>query len=762
MRPDNNDSEWDRSSGGLMMTARPQGPVVVQGGYSQLSTDLRYDAEATRFDVNLREYWQILVKRRLVIAAVVAGAIALALLLTVLMRPIYSATATIQIDREAANIVNLEGVEPSEMQSGADFMQTQYGLLQSRSLAERVVDNLGLANDEQFLDSRKRTGLAFWRGGDAPNGTLAERRERAVRVLMKNLAVEPERNSRLVRITYQSPYPAVASRVSDAVADNFIGAQLDRRFEASSYARKFLEDRIAQVKQRLEDTERQLVAYAGAQQIINVPTADEGSGGGAGGGTSLTASDLVALNSSLSAAKGERIRAEQRWRQAQSVSGMALPEVLQSPSIQALRQAKATLSTTYQQKLNVYKPDYPEMVQMKSQIDEIDRQIEAEVGNIKSSLRNQYQVALAQERSLGGHVSGLKSDVLDLRNRSIQYNILQREVDTNRTLYDGLLQRYKEIGVAGGVGTNNISIVDRAQTPTSPSRPKPLFNLGIGAMLGLLFGVLLAFILEALDDTIKSVEDVEGKLGLASLGVVPVLDKGATPEQELADARSPFSEAYYSIRTALQFSTTEGAPRSLFVTSARPAEGKSTTSIALARNFARLGMRVLLIDGDLRNPSLHRSLGLDNSSGFSTALTGAGVLADVMQVSDLPNMMVITAGPLPPNPAELLATPRLRAFVSGAEAEFDLVVIDGPPVMGFADAPLLAAVIGGTLLIVSAGTTRRGVARTALERLRVGRARVLGAILTKFDGRRAPAGYGYGYGYGYDYDYGTKPQLAPR
>lgn len=759
MRADNNDSDW-QDRGGLMMTQRPQGPVVIQGGgYGQLTTDLRYDAEATHFDLNLREYWAILVKRRLVIAAAVVAAIALALLITLLMRPIYMASSTIQIDREAARVMDVEGVEPPEMQS-SDFLQTQYGLLKSRSLAERVVDDLGLANNQKFMEGTGGSGLAFWRRAPSEKAALAQRRTRAVNILMRNLTIEPERSSRLVHIRYESPYPEIAKLVSDAVADNFIAAQLDRRFEASSYARRFLEDRIAQVKQRLEDSERQLVAYAGQQQIINVPTADES--GAAGGGTSLTATDLVALNSALATAKGDRIRAEQRWRQSQGASGLGLPEVLQNGTIQSLRQARANQMAAYQQKLNVYKPDYPEMVQLKAQIDEIDRQIQAEVDNVRSSLRNQYQVALAQERSLAGQVTGLKSDVLDLRSRSIQYNILQREVDTNRTLYDGLLQRYKEIGVAGGIGTNNISIVDRAQTPKSPSRPKPLFNLGIGAIIGLLLGVLLAFLLEALDDTIKSVEDVEGKLGLASLGVVPVLAKGTTPEQELADVRSAFSEAYYSIRTALQFSTMEGVPRSLFVTSARPAEGKSTTSIALAHNFARLGMRVLLVDGDLRNPSLHRSLGLDNSSGLSTVLTGAGATLDVLQVTDTSNLMVITSGPLPPNPAELLATPRLRAFIDQAQAEFDLVVMDGPPVMGFADAPLLATVMGGTLLIVSAGATRRGIVRTAIERLRVSRARLLGAILTKFDSRRAPAGYGYGYGYGYDYDYGTKPQIAQR
>jgi polysaccharide biosynthesis transport protein len=229
MRADKNDSDWnDRSPGGLMMPSRPQGPVVIQGGYGQLTTDLRYDAEATHFDLNLREYWAILVKRRLVIAAAVAAAVALALLVTLLMRPIYMASSTIQIDREAARVMDVDGVEPPELQSN-DFLQTQYGLLQSRSLAERVVDDLGLANNAKFMEGTGGSGLAFWRRQPSERAALAQRRNRAVNILMRNLTIEPERNSRLVHIRYESPYPEVAKLVADAVADNFIAAQLDRR-----------------------------------------------------------------------------------------------------------------------------------------------------------------------------------------------------------------------------------------------------------------------------------------------------------------------------------------------------------------------------------------------------------------------------------------------------------------------------------------------------------------------------------------------------
>lgn len=749
--PLGDNSNWDASRNQGYLPDDSRGPVVIR---SQSAVDGQAQWWADEADAqpqfSILEYWRVISKHRLVILAAVIIALAIGIAVTLLMRPIYTASATLQIDREAAKVLNTEdAASPDRLINGQEFFQTQYGLLKSRSLASRVVESLNLANN----------GFLQQMAADVEGRTAAERKAMAVRLVASNLGVEPIRESRLVRITFESPDAALSARITNAIADNFISSNLDRRFESSTYARDFLEQRLKLLKPRLEASERQLVAYAASQQIINVPTGGGSEGSDASSGSqSLTAANLVALNTALAEAKGDRIRAEQRWRQAQSTPGLGLPEALTSPTIQQLTQSRAKLSADYQEKLSVYKPDFPVMQQLKAQIEETDRQIQLEIGHIREGLRAQYNIALAQERSMSGQVEQLKSSFLDLKDRSIQYAILQREVDTNRSQYEALLQRYKDVTVAGGIVSNNISIVDRAEPPGKPTRPNPLLNMGIAAAVGLLMGLLMAVLLEALDESIKSPEDVEAKLGLPLLGSIPTLEKGVTPAQALADIRSPFSEAYYSIRTALQFSTNDGVPKSLLVTSSRPSEGKSTSAAAIAQNFARLGSRVLLVDGDLRNPSLHRNMGVENRVGLSNYLTGSSPLAEVMQPSPDPQLVFIPCGPLPPNPAELLSGPRLRAFLAEAGAQFDLIVVDGPPVMGLADAPMLASVVAGTLLVVEAGATRRGVAKGAIRRLAQGHARLLGVLLTKFNARKAA--YGAGYGYGYDYEYGAKPAIT--
>jgi capsular exopolysaccharide synthesis family protein len=548
----------------------------------------------------------------------------------------------------------------------------------------------------------------------------------------------------------------LAARVANGVAENFIQSNLDRKFESSSYAREFLEERITQTKDRLESAERQLVAYAANQQIINVGEPSEGAATG-GATESLTSNNLVALNSALARTRAERVAAEERWRSAGTSDLMTLPEVLQNPTVQRLTEQRALLDAEYQQKLSIYQPDYPEMVQLKARIDEADGQIRTIASNIRSSIQSQYQIAANQERSLQAQVNALKGDVLDLRDRSIQYNILQRELDTTRTLYEALLQRYKEVGVTGGVTANNISIVDLATPPREPSKPSLLLNMALAAMLGLGLGVLAALVLEALDETLATPDDVEKKLGVAVLGVTPFLEKGETPLEALADIRSGFSEAYYSLRTALQFSTPDGAPGTLLVTSARPAEGKSTTAYATALNLARVGKRVLLVDGDLRNPSMHRVVGVENERGMSNLLSGSADLAGVVRPTSQENLFFIPCGPLPPNPAELWGGDRLPQFLAETRNNFDHVIIDGPPVLGFADSPILAAAVSGVLFALESHGTRRGQARGALKRLQVGRAHLLGVVLTKFSTKSAAYNYG-GYDYAYDYHYGAEPE----
>ncbi|HLZ85450.1 MAG TPA: polysaccharide biosynthesis tyrosine autokinase [Caulobacteraceae bacterium] len=706
--------------------------------------------------IDVAAVWRIGVKHAGIIGLSLATALALGAAVTLLTRPIYSARTTLQIDREAEKVVSADEQTPLDNYSD-EFFQTQYGLLRSRALAARVAESQGLTADDGFI--RTMTARAPVAGGKPL--TAEERRQAVIDLLRAHESVTPERGSRLVAVAFGSPEPALSARIANAFAENFIASALDRRFESSSYARDFLEKRLAQVKARLEQSERDLVAYAASQQIIQLPAA--GQPNQAEAGPSLAAANLEAFNTALATARADRIKAEQKWRQAQASGGVGLSDILQSPTIQVLSQEHAKLVAEYQDKLRIFKPDYPDLVQLKARVDETERQLAQEAGTIRQSLQAQYEATLANERALASQVDALKSAVLDLRGRSIRYTILQREVDTNRTLYDGLLQRYKEVGVAGGVAANNISIVDRAETPLTPSEPRPLLNMILAALVGVASGVGLAYLREAFDQAIRSPADVEADLPL--LGAIPFLRSVLDPTAALADARSPMAEAYHALRSALQFSTPDGLPKTLMITSPTPGGGKTTTAFAVAQYVARLGFRVLLVDADLRNPSLRGLMGLEGGVGLTSLLTGAAALKDAVQPTALVNLFVVTAGPPAPNPAELLAGSRLPMLIAEGGAVFDMMVFDGPPTMGLADAPMLGAAVAGCLIVVEAGRTTRSQLRQSLRRMSMAGAHILGAVLTKYRARRDPYGYGYGYAYAAAYgrpDGGGRALVGPR
>jgi polysaccharide biosynthesis transport protein len=705
------------------------------------------------------KYLRILNKYRWLIASCVLTSLLLGTALTFLSTPIYRATVSLQIDRESLNIVKVDGVQPEEGKGGAqEFYQTQYELLVSRSLAERVVTTLGLANDTAF-NTKTTSPLTYVRelisGGNSQAQADASQEDlsrQAAGRLSLMLNVAPVRGSRIVKVNIDHPDPSVAQKIANGFGDVFIADNLDRRFEATSYARKFLEGRLQQLKQRLEETEKQAVAYAEEQGIIQLD-----------GNKNLSSTDLEATNVKLAEVRAERVKKELLWKQAQATEGLGLKEILDSPAIQENRKLRTELAAEYQQKLAIYKPAFPDMVKLRNQIKELDRQVQSEVSAIKQSIEAGYIAVKEEEETLMAALEGTKTQVVEQRNRSIQYNILQREVDTNRQLYDGLLQRYKEIGVAGGVGTNNISVVDTASLPSAPRSPRLSLNLALAFLAGLGLGVLLALGLDYLDDSFKAPEDIEREVGLSVVGVVPKPTPGNEVEDELFDARSAMSEAYRSLRTGLQFATSDGLPRTLLVTSSKPAEGKTTSAISLARSLAQIGLEVLLIDGDLRNASVHKRMMASNEVGLSNYLSGAKAPEEVVQSTDSPGLVLMTAGPLPPNPAELLNGPRFQSLMALASESFDIVLIDGPPIMGLADAPLISTNVQATLLVIAANETRRSVVKVALKRLQMARANIVGAVLNKFDSKQT--GYGYGYGYGdYDYhSYGTTPQLpSPR
>ncbi len=735
--------------------------ALIERPQTALSTHVQtvLAQEADDDAIDLRHYWQVIVRRKGAVLTFFAIVVVAAMTATFLSTPVYRAGLTLQIERQEAQVVEYQGVTPTETSADAkDFYQTQYELLKSRSLAERVIEQLNLTGHPLFRQEKEEKGFldslfqSQAQARPAAATDVGREMDVAVKIFQANLTIEPVRNSRLVKVHFDSPDPRLAAAVSNNLASAFINTNLERRMEASSYAKTFLQERLQQIKVKLEESEKALVGFARSEQILK---GDESQGG------SVDTMVMEEFTTALAKAQQERIRAEATYRQMQAGDLQGLGQVLDSKVIQEFKALRARLEAEYQENLKIYKPSYPRMLQLQSRIAEVQAKIDEELDNIRRSIRASYEAASAQEGMLQAKLSESKSNVLGVQDRSIQYNILKREVDTNRQLYEGLLQRLKEVGVAGGIGVNNIAVVDKAEVPDTPFKPNIKLNALIAIFLGLFGGVGLAFLFEHLDDSVKQPDDIEKQLGLPVLGIIPMV-KGMDDErnlvfEELQDSRSGFAEAYRSVRTALQFATPEGMPRVLMVTSPSMGEGKSTTALALAINMAQAGSKVLLIDADLRKASLHKRLNLDNTIGLTNYLAGTARPSDVAKATEVERLFAIPSGPLPPNPAELLGSNKMVALLNLGAEKFDQVIVDGPPVLGLADAPLLGSITDATVLVLESGCTRRDFARSAVKRLNHTRSHLIGGILTKMDAR----GQGYGYYHNhYYYEYGAAPRKA--
>lgn len=690
---------------------------------------------------------RIALRWRYVLLGIAASCLALGVIITLLMTPKYTAFSTIEISREANKVTGIQSVEREASVADQEFYQTQYGLLKSRVLAERVATQLRVVDDSKFFEMFGVSGdtPAFQLvNGRYPASGRSERLRVAGELLLDQLTIAPTRLSRLVDIGFTSPDATFSAKVANSWAENFIQTNLERKIQATSYGRNMLERQLAQLKERLDQSQRQLVAYASAQRIINLPA--QSGVDGRPVERSIIADDLAALNSALAEATADRIQAQARYEKGSGASSSS--EALRNVAINNLRQKRAELAAEYARMMTQFEPEYPAAQAIQSEIAQLDRGIAREEGRVSNSLAGEFRQATERERALQGRVDNLKSSYLDLRRRSIQYNIYQQEVDTNHALYDGLLQRYKEIGIAGGVGINNIAIVDPADVPQKPSSPRVLINLIVALIAGLGLGSLAAFALEQVDEAIEDPTEVQARLGLVLLGSVPKLEHG-TPKEALQDRKSEMVDAYLAIQANLSFATEYGFPRSLAVTSTRPAEGKSTTSLALATMLARRQRRVILIDGDMRSPSVHQLGGVTHDHGLSNFLAGQDEIEPLtFQMSEL-GFTAMSAGPIPPNAAELLTGGRLQLLIERLLEQFDHVIVDSPPIMGLADAPLIASRVEGVIYAVESHGIRSSLVRTALSRLESANVRVFGAVLTKFQSRKAHYGYGYDYGYNY-------------
>lgn len=711
-------------------------------------------AEEDDDEINLRDYWDIIVKRKGTVLTFFLITVVSVVTATLLMTRIYRGSLTLQIDQQDSKVTDIQEVTPNEsLSSSKDFYQTQYGLLKSRSMAQRVIEQLNLGENPLFAKKKQEGGwLDFLGGGTKVAGAATtqdrDRESELMTAFLEQLTIEPLSNSRLVKIHFDSPDPQLAAQVANTISTVFINLNLERRMDASSYAKTFLQERLQQIRVKLEDSEKSLNEFTRKEGIVKVDEKQP----------SPDSQSLQEFTTALAKVQGERIRMESLYNQVKSADTSALSAVIENKVVQEFKARKAKLEADYQEGLKIYKPAYPRMVQIESQIAEMQAKINEEISQVRGAIKADYEAARAQEEMLMAKLQQSKETVLDVQDRSFQYNILQREVDTNRQLYEGLLQRYKEVGVAGGIGVNNITIVDKAEVPLKPYKPNLMLNGLLAVFLGLFGGVALAFLFEHLDDTIKQPDEVEKLLGLPVLGIIPLVKDAGGDGQDISvsenlDLRSAFAEAHRSVRTALQFSTPEGTPKVIMITSASPGEGKSTTALSLAIHFAQAGKNVLLIDADLRKASLHKKLGIGNDMGLTNYLAGDTKPVEITRTSHIPKVFLIPSGPLPPNPAELISGPKMVALLNLAAERFDQVIIDGPPVLGLADAPLLGSLAEATVLVAEAGGTSREFARNAVKRLRVTHTRLIGGIMTKMGSR----GSAYGYYHSYYYQYGNAP-----
>ena len=742
----------------------------------QTSFERQTDDDENANALTLSDLLSMVLKHKWTLLLVVLVATGIAGINTFLLRPTYRATTVLQIDRAPARVVDFSRGEVDQEQASVDDymgLKTQYELLRSRSLAERVIDELQLDRSKPAAalpgttsfaaKSPANPGQSATASAPAPDGYI-ERiisgyrklstpattdsevlgREAVVGAFVGALAVEPVQNSRLVRLSVDNADPALAAKIANTTAQTFVSLGQERRIESSSYAKTFLEDQLKQTKVKLEESERKLNQYSQAKQIL---TLDEK--------TSVISQTYIDYAGALGKAEQERIKLETLYNEVKRNPEVARHALDGKATGAVLKDQKAKLELEYQQNLRIFKPDFPKMQQAKAQMAEVDSQIKAELDSLAGVIKAQLDAAQSQESQLRERLSQTRKQVLTTQDSSIDLNLLKREVDTNRQLYDGLLQRLKQVGISSNLTTNNVSIVDSANPPLFPYKPNLQSNLLAGLGIGLFLGLCLVFLLEYLDDSIRFPDMVERVLGLPLMGVIPVGDKKRSDMGSIGfgvhkEPRSAMAEAYRSVRTALQFSTSHGAPRRLLVTSTTRDEGKSTTALALAINLAQMGSHVLLVDGDMRNPSVHKMLGIPNELGLSNLLSDDARGETLIQPTVVPNLSVLTAGPSPPNPVDLLMGPKLMALLDKASAVgISHVIVDGPPILGIADSIVLGNQIQDILFIVRAASTRKANIRDALRRLRLSGLSPRGAVLT-FAPARAFKGYGVYYGYGAD------------
>ena len=701
---------------------------------------------------HLLDYLRVLYKRRWTAATAFAVVFLSVAVYTFTATPIFEARVQILIEKENANVVDFKQVF-EQNQITDDYYQTQYKMLQSRTLARRTIDALKLWDHPQFnprpddsLTLRKLVASpAAWvtgwfkpsRPGELPQADETRTQSTAIDRFLSQLTVSPVRNSRLVDIRFQSPDPALAASVANTMAKGYIEQNLEFKFLSSKEASDWLGQRLAEQRKQVDASEQALQRYREQTDSVSLEERQN-----------IVVQKLADLNAAVTRAKTERIQKEAAYDQIRTLQNDrsaldTLPAIISNAFVQQQKSELADLQRQQAQLSEKLGPRHPDMAKLGLAIQNVEAKIQGEIGKVVQSMRNDYEQTLAQEQSLTNALEQQKRDALALNRAGIEYGVLSRDAASNRQIFESLMQRTKETGISGELKTSNIRIVDAAETPRAPATPNARNNMLLALLGGATLAIGLAMFFEYLDNRIKSPEDLKQHLGLPFLGMVPALFDTSIENPLVSNNGVPpnFSESFRAVRTNLMFSTAEEGARSLAVTSTGPGEGKTVVSTNLAVALAQAGQRVLLIDADMRKPRVHSIFGKPQQPGLSNILVGNAKASESVHKTPVPGLWVMPAGLNPPNPAELLGSKRFKDFMGSLSEHFDWVIVDTPPVMAVTDSSVVAHLVTGVLFVVGAEMTSRQAALRAVEQLEQARAKFVGAVLNRVDLQHNPYYY---------------------
>ncbi|HET7890030.1 MAG TPA: polysaccharide biosynthesis tyrosine autokinase [Candidatus Sulfotelmatobacter sp.] len=705
-------------------------------------------------ETTIRDYWLILTKQRWTIIAFASVVLILTTIATFKTTPIYDAVGRIAINRESADALPFK--DNASNPTDEDYtiaMETQVRILHSDNLAMRVIRKLGLDNNPSFTGVQKPQTPA----GELPttSPSIDTREEtKLIDTFRNGLKVATVSNTRLIEIHYLNSNPRLAADIVNGIVSSYIEQNYQTKFESAMQTSDWLSRQLADLKLKVETSQEKLIRFQREKGIVGIDEKQN-----------LTTSKLDELSRELTATEADRIQKEANYE----LAATGNPELMaRSPSemLGHLRERESTLKQEYALLKTQFGANYPKVVEIKNQLDQLDGDINAEVKRMATQIKNEYLAAQQRENMVLARMEEQKREANELNQNAIEFNILKRDVDANRQLYEGLLQKLKEASLEAGLHSNNIRMVDSARVPLAPTSPDIPRNLGIGFILGLCGGVGLAFLLESLDNTVRTPEQAELASGLPALGVVPQFlradtsrsqpgklslangDNAAGRAELIAQLRpnSEAAECYRSLRTSILLSALDSPPKVLLVTSPLPQEGKTTTSVNCAIVLAQRGSRVLLVDADLRRPGVHRAFGFDRKSGLSTVLTGSTPIESVLRTyPEVPNLSILPAGPPPPHPAELLDASKMRSLIAQWRNEYDHVIIDTPPALSVTDPVLLSVEADSIILVIRSGKTTKDALRRAGELLWQVNARVMGIVVNGID-LGSPDHYYYYYG----------------